>query len=904
MAFASIPNKLNTNIIENEKNQIEIPAGSDYYIKFNSQQKILEKEEIQPEITGLTEREINAVIKSPIWIQRKLIQQIKNINNSNDYVNLILNSDLRYTDEIAFSIAHSPLGNIPSSKVIEDNVRFLYQIDTYLKYADIIDYDEGDGNYYSTIRYKVLENNTVKQYEYPIDIYYWYIVHPRINREEPMFIYEKTWREYFFYHNDVGHTLIKEKLEDINYLWDGNSFLYNTEIKAIGDWVANTIRYEIIGNRSGQPNIIAHEHTGYCGETQKIVAAAHRTALNPINGIMNYAEDHVWCEFYERGWYHLDGAVNNPYMYTDGWGKDMSSIWAWNGDSSIYEVTSRYLHPEDRITVEFNIVDGYNNPVDGAIVTVLVKGLKDITWYKEYFSEIINKIWDKIPEIFKGIILTRIYDKLQEIIDGADEVIDASQISIWNYTDTNGRCQFELGKNDEYIFLIQKTDIRYPWPLSRFNRIKTLSETKDITYNIRFNDFSNKIPEHKLLDEINGNYDCNLIFNLTAYQLQRNIITGDIGTYYFQGIIDLYIVDEENFKLYQSGKKFNCYYFKETQKADINFSFNQKNYYIIFRNNAQITNVVLDYEINIETSEDINSIKISNPTTDIFEEPSYNIGTRVNISGISTSDSLEITIDNKTEIIKTQNDKWQYYWDTKNMMPGKYLISTANEKNNDSIYVTLIDKTPPIIEITNPENMEIFEKDFININGKASDNYKLDKIELIIDENPPIILDEKEEWFYIIQTDNLTTGEHLIKMKAYDFFGSTKIEEITIIINESKTNFKPSINSLFIKPENPTNTSNIKIYSNVTTESPFSIKKVIIYYDNGSGPIRKEMFRYGDFPPQERHIEDDIQNIPNDPIYGIELGNFRTGENITYWIEVFDTANNTNKSSIFTFNIV
>ena len=64
---------------------------------------------------------------------------------------------------------------------------------------------------------------------------------------------------------------------------------------------------------------------------------------------------------------------------------------------------------EETITVEFSVVDGYNNPIDGAIVTVLVKGLKDITWYKEYFKDIINEIWNKIPDLFKGSILQNIY---------------------------------------------------------------------------------------------------------------------------------------------------------------------------------------------------------------------------------------------------------------------------------------------------------------------------------------------------------------------------------------------------------------------------------------------------------------------------------------------------------------
>jgi len=902
MAYSSssISNK---NIICQDKFQIDIPAGLDFYIKYDSDKQTLIKETLQPIVTGLNQDEINAIIKSPKWIQRKLVKQIQNMNNSDDYVNLILKSDLKYVDEIAFSIASSPLGNVPPVEVIEDNVRILYEIDRYLKYADIIDYDEGDGNYYSTVRYRVLENNNVQFFEYPKDIYYWYIVHPKINREITTHIYGSLWREYYFYHNDVGHYLINEQLNGTDYLWDGKSNSDNTVIQAIGEWVSNNIRYEIIGNRSGQPNIIAHEHTGYCGETQKMVAAAFRTALTPINGIMNYAEDHVWCEFFEREWYHIDGAVNNPSMYTDGWGQDMSSIWAWNGDGSIYEVTSRYLHPEDRIKVEFNVVDAYNKPVDGAIVTVLVKGLMDITWYKDYFSEIIDDIWGKIPEIFKIKILENMYELLKGKIDELDEVIEASQISVWNYTDINGKCQFELGKNDEYIFLVQKTDIRYPWPISLFNRIKKLSETKNITYKVRFNDFSNKKTSYNELSDITGNLNCNIKLNIDGYQLNRNIITGDIGTYNLPGKIDVYIVDEDNFELYKNGKKFSCYDFNEYDNADINFSLNEDDFYIIFKNNAQRTNVILDYEINIESSGDYDILKIVKPSTDILENPSYNIGTIINISGISTSISVEINIMNETEFVPTYNNKWFYQWDTNNKSPGEYLVKISNENKNDSLNIRLIDKTPPFVKIISPRDMEIFEEEIININGAASDNYKLNKIEIILDDNSPIILNATEEWNYNIDTKSLTYGEHLIKIKAHDYFGLTTIDEIKIIINRSESIFHPLINSLFIYPENPSNTSNIYLYSNVTAEGPFSIKKVMAYYDDGPGNISKEMFRHGDFPPQERHIEDNIQDIPNYPIYGIELGRFETGDIINCWVEAFDTANNKKISSFLTFEI-
>jgi hypothetical protein len=899
IVYASYIGNSKTYMVTKVKNQIEIPAGSDYYIKFNSLNKKLEKEELIPVSTGLSEMELQAVAKAPTWIQRKLIQQFQKINNSDDYVQLLLKSDMQFTDEIAFTIAHSPLGNVPSVEVIEENAHILYQIDPFIQYADIIDYDEGNGYYYSTLRYWVLENDTTIQYEYPMDIYYWYVVHPRVNREEPMLVYERTWRNYLFCHNDVGHPLMKENVDDVPHLWDGKSSSQNTAIQSLGHWIGNTIRYEIIGDRSGQPNIIAHEHTGYCGEAQKIRVSAFRTALIPINGVMNYAEDHVWAEFYERGWYHYDGAVNNPYLYTDGWGKDMSSIWGWNGDSSIYEVTSKYIHPEDRITVEFNITDGYNNPIDGAIVTVLVKGLKDITWYKDYFSDILDAIWEKTPNILKGRILERIYDSLHQKIDDVEEVIDTYQVSIWNYTDNNGLCTIELGKDDEYIFLIQKPNIGYPWPISSYNRVKILSETKDTTYNIRLNDFSNKIPTHKELGDIQGDYKFNLKLNLTSYQLQRNIITRDIGTYNFLGIIDFFIVDEENFELYQNGKKFNCFFYQELQDSEIDFSLNGQDYYLIFRNHAHMTNVILDYEIYIESSDDIDRLGIVTPSTDIFEEPIYTIGTRVYIGGIATSDSLTITIGNETEIITTQHNTWQYQWDTTHRVPGSYLISVANENSIDTKYVKLIDTIPPSVEIINPKNLDIFENDIVTISGRASDNYKLNKVELIIDENIPITLDGIEEWSYNLDIKNLDPGEHLIQAIVYDNFGLTSCKDIIIIRNESNIEWHPTINSLFITPENPTNTSNIIVYSNVTTDSPFSIKKVILCYDNGTGPIRHEMFRYGDFPPQERHIEDDIQNIPNDPIYGFELGKFQTGEIISCWIEAFDTKT----SSMITFEI-
>jgi hypothetical protein len=64
-----------------------------------------------------------------------------------------------------------------------------------------------------------------------------------------------------------------------------------------------------------------------------------------------------------------------------------------------------------------------------------------------------------------------------------------------------------------------------------------------------------------------------------------------------------------------------------------------------------------------------------------------------------------------------------------------------------------------------------------------------------------------------------------------------------------------------------------------------------------------EMYRYGQYPIQSRHEEDPLINQSNNPIFGIELGQFPTGQTITYWIVAVDTAQNTKQSDVTSFTI-
>ena len=108
--------------------------------------------------------------------------------------------------------------------------------------------------------------------------------------------------------------------------------------------------------------------------------------------------------------------------------------------------------------------------------------------------------------------------------------------------------------------------------------------------------------------------------------------------------------------------------------------------------------------------------------------------------------------------------------------------------------------------------------------------------------------------------------------------------------------YSPEIIEFYHSPENPLNTDNVIVYANVTSSSPFLVKKVVLFIDNGTEIFAHDMYRYGDHPLQNRHEEDPSYNISNGPIYGYELGEFESGETLTYWIIAYDIANNSKRS--------
>lgn len=907
-------------IIGTIASEIEIPPQSDYYIKFSSDNLTLEGKNITACSSGLSEKIKEAIAKSPKWIQRELTRQFNAIDGE-EYADLILETSKKYVDEIAFSIAYSPIGNVPSADVIRDNVLTLYENDKWIKYADIEDFDDNLGNYYSTISYRIIENGTEKQLEYPPEIYYWNVVHPDVISIAES-IYGKFWRDYLFNHNDIGYPLLKEKLSEIDYLWDCESYSqpgqrlwawsmenHPTAVEAISYWIGKTVPEQAYGDRPGQPNIIAHEHNGWCGELKILAVAAQSAALVPSASIDNIGEDHVWREFYERGWHQIDnwwsdggGAVNVPDVYAYGWGKDISAIYAKTGDSSIYEVTSTYVHPEDRKTVCFQVLDRNLLPVDGARIIVTVQGPKDITWIKYKLLEKVNTLWDTIPLLFKGKILQNFYNKVTERIDSIPDIVDGHINCIWNFTDICGKCCFELGSNRSYTFIVQYGNLENTLLLAKYNKLRILNSPVDKKYIILFPILPPVKDKHSNRDMPSGDIDFKVSFDTRSYQVQKSIEGNFKGVYKRDGKIDFFIVDEDNFTRYRDGNSYICYNYLSENSGDIVVNAQENNWYLVFRNNGRSSNVILNFSVSVEMSTTEDRVQIVSLDTNIFDVPIFNIGETVVISGIATGD-VTLYIGGVPYAVTVQDYKWFYEFDTSSPDPGNYLIKAVCGDAQDEVLIRLVDVIPPFIKIVTPFDSEIVETDILTIQGQASDNLGVEKVEVSIDKVGWREATGTDHWTIDWDISDLIISNHIVSARAFDAAGGVSFDEITIVLNESGHSWAPIINDFYSRPDHPTNTSNVVVYANVTEGGSFPIKKVVIFWDDGMEIKSGEMYRYGDNPVQSRHEEDPLKNLSNDPIYGFEFGQFSTGENITYWIQAFDSADNSVISSWKSFTI-
>ncbi len=496
---------------------------------------------------------LDAIDYAPFWLRDDLVDNFAKLpaDTQGIYANIILNAPAAWVDEVAYQVAHvgpeilSDTSFAP--ELVSVNAEYLYKNDSLLRYVDIIDYGApGDDNYYSTVRYRALEDGDTIYYELPPEYYYMYIVHPEVSDESPRmdsYVYNRFWRDYLFCAADSGYPVLSEKLTGVKIIWDVTDTaqvypagrLFDSTCCAldiIGNWGSETVPELAVGNRPIQPNVIAHEHNGNCGETQDVLQAAARAALIPAVATMNVAEDHVWCEFYYKGWheYQIDrghGVTHiNDFrtsydrdMTGSPGGKEVSSVWNWRSDGFGWTVSERY---SKSCTLIVHVYDLNGHPVDGARLLIY-----------------------------------------------ADSSPWGGGLTTWGFTDANGRCDFSLGNRRDFYIHISSSIGDYPEGADEIVQIISGSQDGASYYKTFYLPGSIQSPDVRLITPSGSEYARKLDIGINAPSLfehgyaRARRKTLDPAPFYHTysdkktpGNIDFFVCDETNYLSYLAGDEF------------------------------------------------------------------------------------------------------------------------------------------------------------------------------------------------------------------------------------------------------------------------------------------------------------------------------------------------------------
>ncbi len=586
---------------------VNIPAGESYVLCFDHKTGLLEEIPVEEE---LSDAAIQALQMAPKWLYDDLKDSFRRLGDMQDtYANLILSAQDPYIDEIAFQVAHIAPETLSDTQVflylhlLVENAELLYEIDQYLDYVDIVDSTQsGDpDDYYSTTRYRVISDGDTILVTIPKEYYYWYIVHPKISDEdvkmtdeasERQATYGYFWREYLFFdpstaysYTEGGYPLLKDCLDSTTVLWDGQRHdlpfarpfeAADLALDVLGNWTSQIVPVMAIGNRPVQPNQIACEHDGNCGELQDLLCAAGRTALIPSLCTMDICEDHVWGEFYwDDIWHpyqvdrggggtHID---NNGIAYDvdRGGSKQVSSIWDWRPDGYGWTVTGTY---SDSCYLVATVHDFNGNPVDGARVRLYVEPL----WGGDLY------------------------------------------VTTWGYADADGRCEFELGDHHDFYARVQSDLGDYPMPSGGVVKIIDMSlggqtYLKAFTVPEVIDGFQAEGAEWPQNPWDQYKVEINLdVPQETGYGI--NLYDGNtFAQKAWPGRVDFFVCDSTNYALFAAGEPFQAHEVScDLASMELTFPFPaEADWYLVFTSQYMVTNsekliVAVDLYENVPTA--------------------------------------------------------------------------------------------------------------------------------------------------------------------------------------------------------------------------------------------------------------------------------------------------------------
>ncbi|MBW6514553.1 MAG: transglutaminase-like domain-containing protein, partial [Candidatus Syntrophosphaera sp.] len=376
---------------------IMLPAKAQFGLRFNN---LTQSGEYYSSLGDLLPETLAAVAKAPGWIRPELHTTLNQLAPDRQllFAELINNTLDPYVDEVAFCVATASPQYLNSDfampELFTENAQRMYSADTELQYVEIVDTGSSvtDGYYYSTTRYwKKDASGQLQQVTVPMEVYYWYLVNPKITDEiqayiDPAIVENNTthsnniapppvgkfWRSYIYDFEEAGYPVLSDTLALCQTVFnrDGSP---GDAVRGIIWWINQNMSFTSNAERPHQPVRIFEKRIGRCGEYADLTSAVARTALIPCTNISSISTDHTWNEFWDEGWVSwepVNGYLNNPLVYENGWGKVFGSVFEERSDGLFSPVTDRYS--EGLATINIQVVDQNMQPVDAARVVLAI----------------------------------------------------------------------------------------------------------------------------------------------------------------------------------------------------------------------------------------------------------------------------------------------------------------------------------------------------------------------------------------------------------------------------------------------------------------------------------------------------------------------------------------------------
>jgi len=816
------------------------------------------------------------------------------------YASLIISAESKIVDELSFSIANTPVESLRDAQpeVFLDNARYLYLNDEHIKYANIVEKGNySNGSFCSTVVYYVQNGTEIEEIELPPEIYYWFIVMPKITDEMPNYIDPesgnplakelggKFWRDYLFNHNDTEYPpdpakdenedgipdvcypkefpppLLREKIENITILYDGipynapqgidNTGRNNTRpfgyklhaIEIVSNWVEKTLPINQAESgddeRPIQPVRIARHHNGNCGELQDLSVAAARTCLIPARGVCLIGEDHVWNEFYDRGWHQWDNywsdsgsVIDNFGNYWYNWGKrGGSGIFATNGDGFSYQVTENYIPKDSQSIIKFHVTDSAGNAVDGARVYAYSH------WLMEHSVNL------------PGIGLVTI-----------------PMPAIWNFTDENGNCTFVLSANNFTFYILSRA--------GNYELEKTyVGEGQVLYFEIRLQGIISTLRNNGINENITTSISSkkSLFVRLTliqSCQYPQNPIDGSTHPYVTSGLGSIYIMNLSNYVKYKKGIQF-CYLRKYTfdtfSKTKVEFVLNSTlgdDLAIVISNRHTIEShatvrlavcELVDYPyINLTLSKNRVFHNESIYIIGYFHSGlDYETGLG-NDSGLDCgfyeNIEVEISIKNGTFLqnlrVVCQDGKWNltFYIDEKFI--GRYVVTASVStpicylQNSTEFFVEKMDLQTPFLNISNPlEGSILYTESNVVISGLVYDDVGIASMFIFIQSQDGYSVTQNityriigNTWRYSWSTLGAKPTSYYIFTEVFDFSGKKAVASINVTLIKKDLEL-PNV-SIFTPKDGDYLMAGSKVYINGSVQDDTGISSLWLIFDS------------------------------------------------------------------------